>query len=149
MAIIILSLILLFGYKSVKDLITKSDQVDYIHFKTKLESTIKRVDYGDRLIEEFSVPKAYKEICFIDLKDTAPSSGSAFNTDYPIIRDSWNSEVKTNVFLVASKDDTESFYVEKIIVNNAGNNYLCFSATRGKIKASFEGIGRDIQVSEP
>lgn len=146
MAIIILSLILLFGYKSVKDLITKSDQIDYIHFKTKLESTIKRVDYGDRLIEEFSVPKAYKEICFIDLKDPAPI---AFKTDYPIIHDSWDSDVKTNVFLVASKEDTESFYVEKIIVNNAGDNYLCFSATRGKIKASFEGIGRDIQVSEP
>ena len=147
MAIIILSLILLFGYKSVKDLITKSDQIDYIHFKTKLESTIKRVDYGDRLIEEFSVPKAYKEICFIDLiKDPAPFP---FKTDYPIIHDSWDNDVKTNVFLVASKEDTESFYVEKIIVNNAGDDYLCFSATRGKIKASFEGIGRDIQVSEP
>ncbi len=146
LAIIVFSLVLLFGYKSIKGLISQSEKVDYIHFKTKLESTIKRVDYGDKIIEEFSVPKGYNEVCFINLEEPAETTTNA------IIDDSWASEVNANVFLVASNEDVESFYAEKLIAADKDDpeniHFACVPVVQGRIRASFEGMGKYAQASQ-
>jgi len=142
LAIIVFSLVLLFGYKSIKGLISQSEKVDYIHFKTKLESTIKRVDYGDIIIEEFTIPKGYNDVCFIDLKRSG-------NTNNVIIDDSWTNGVDANVFLVASQNDVDSFYTDKDKLSVPAPNYVCIPVTQGRIKVNFEGIGKEVQVSIP
>ena len=145
LAIIIFSLVLLFGYKAIKDLISKSETVDYIHFRTKLISTVKRVDYGDVIEEDFTIPKGYNEVCFIDLEE----SGSTPNI---IIDDSWNDNVKVNVFLVAPGGDVDSFYVENLRGADKDNPttifYDCISIAQGRIKARFEGMGGHARVSQ-
>ena len=139
LAVILVAFILIYGYNAVQTFKTRAEQVSYIKFKTDMESTIKSIssDYGSIKKAEFLVPSGYREVCFIDLDNPIVPPG------HPIIKDSVESGVKENIFLVREAAE-ESFYVGKIEV--AGNS--CIEVKAGKIKVQLEGKGDHAIISE-
>ena len=124
LGIIILSLILFFGYKVVQELRTKGDETDVIRFKTKLVNDIKVLKEGDVTIKSYIIPKSYREVCFVD--NTHISDGrfpwrSEFHNDWgdnfgsnePELANAITSEVKENVFLVG-KSKVDSIFIGNI-----------------------------------
>jgi|TARA_B100001971_G_scaffold164052_1_gene154523 hypothetical protein len=148
LAIIVFSLVLLFGYKAIKGLITSSEKIDYVHFKAKLESAIKRVDYGDKLIEEFSIPSGFNEVCFISYEPGVETPSTT--TTYDIIDDSWSSNVKANAFLVLSDEDITPFYIEqKMKATDGANNFYCAPVNKGQIELTIDGVKDYAQIGPP
>ena len=69
MAVIIFSMVLIYGYNAIRQINATRQQVEVIEFSESLKSAIKRtaLDYGSVKRYDFKVPAAYKEICFVDL----------------------------------------------------------------------------------
>jgi hypothetical protein len=68
-AAITFSLIMIFGYKSITGFIKSGEDVQFVQFKTSLDTSIKKIytEYEAFRIEKYSLPGEYEKICFIDL----------------------------------------------------------------------------------
>ena len=119
--------ILYLGYSIINSVVQEGDQVVLIQFKTKLGADTEAFssDIGSVEINKYKLPSNYDEICFVDLEDIDPS----FLSDYPLIRDSVESGVEKNIFLIGAKGQ-ESFYVEDFQLYFP--NFFCLDA-KGKI----------------
>ena len=147
LALLVMSFVLIYGYKAIKGMEEKGSLAALVSFKTDLKRSVSaiRPNYGSVKIEEFTVPSEYRKVCFIDLDkgNTVPVS------EYPIVHNYVDSVIKNNaelknVFLIPP--GTESEYVGNITVEG---NFLCFSATSNKIKVKLEGLGRLTRISSP
>ncbi|MFH1398730.1 MAG: hypothetical protein ABIG95_01305 [Candidatus Woesearchaeota archaeon] len=150
---IIMSLVLLFGYRSIRGMIGRGEQTSLLKFKSELKSTIATVsqDYGSIKLAEFEIPSGYRAVCFVNLTyDRNHLLDKIDGNHYPYIRDVVmdildNSNAhKQNVFLMPP--GTESDYVGNISVNTG---FHCFNASQKKIKIKIEGFGNRAILSEP
>ena len=142
LAIVIASMVLVFGYRVVVGLRQQAEQTSFLNFQKSLEADIKSIyfDYGSVKKVSYSVG-GYKEACFADLDSIY--IGSAPN----IVINSIDSKVKKNVFLVNDKID--SFYVEKIkLTNPATENPDCINIVNGKLDIKLTGKGDSALVEE-
>jgi len=146
-AIFVFSVILLYGYKAIKEFRDRSEQIAYIKFRTDLISTVKRVspDFGTIEKKEFFIGGEYDKVCFVQSynKEKDHNQIVASITDNPLIRDSIQNNVTKNVFLFTTKLQ-ESFDVGKI---NVTDRYLCINVISGKVKVQFEGKGNHAYIS--
>jgi len=147
-AIILFSLILVYGYNAIKGFKERSDQITYIRFKTDLVSTVERVspDYGTTKREEFFVGGNYDRVCFVQSYGIGDPITHAYvrgNINDNIILDSFESEVNKNVFLFANTLQ-ESFDIGDI---NVTSGYLCIPIINGKARLEFEGKGDHTLIS--
>jgi len=142
MALIIFSLILLYGYSSIKKIREQASSVEYIQFKTDIENTITKLGYefGSVEIKEFNVPGNYKQVCFVELTGTP-----VIPADYPIINNSVYTNASDNVFLVKNIAE-ESFRVNGL---NIAGGFHCFNISKGIIGIRMESLGSAVKVSEP
>lgn len=168
MAVIIFSMVLIYGYNAIKQINTTRQQVEIIEFSESLKSAIKRtaLDYGSVKRYDFKVPATYKEVCFVDLdtmksfpnKITGPTGLEAKSA---LIADT----VKTNI---GAKDAQNVFTipiaetpikVEKISVNSTaecpdltghtpGSGWICIPTPTGKLSLRLEGMGDRTCVRE-
>src|SRR3989338_11566318 len=71
------ALIMIFGYKSITQFIEKGEQIEFVQFKSDLESSIKRIysQYGARSTQQFTLPGKYEQICFVDLEANEETPG--------------------------------------------------------------------------
>ena len=142
MALVIFSLILLYGYNSIKKIREQASSVEYIQFKTDIENTITKLGYefGSVDIKEFNVPGNYKQVCFVEFSDSL-----TIPADYPIINNSVYTNASDNVFLVKNIAE-ESFKVKGLVVDG---NFHCFNISKGRIEVRIESLGSAVRVSEP
>lgn len=141
-AIVIFGLILLYGYKEIRNLTTKSKTVSYIQFKTQLENKIESSkSYGDIKIPTFNIPYGVDEVCIIN---TEQDPNSTFQSNYPIIADSWPDK-NNNLFLLPIIEQNEPLMLDDIVLES---NYLCIRPFQGKIKLKMEGLGNKVEISE-
>jgi len=163
LAVVIIAMVLFFGYRAVTNFIDQSEDVAFIQFRSELTGAIQSVaqDYNTVRIRDFTVPGGTTEVCFI--KRSADASGLlAINgaDSHPLIYDSWNNpdgnnpDDKTNVFIVkdlaegfifAGNEDTGQSYVD--VTND--EHYVCISAITGKVKVRMEGKGDRAIISDP
>jgi hypothetical protein len=148
-AIILFSLILLYGYNAIRGFKERSEQISYIRFKTDLSSAVKRIspDYGTLKREEFFIGGEYTKVCFVQSYKREENKPNILATiakkeDW-IVEDSIKSGVDKNVFLFT---DTlqESFDVGEIDVTDG---YLCINLIKGKAKIQFKGKGDHTYIS--
>ena len=67
MVILIVGAILLFGYKSIHNILEKSKQVDLATFQTGLWDVLEKNNgYGDRYSKPVDAPGGYDALCFIN-----------------------------------------------------------------------------------
>lgn len=144
-AIIITAIILGYGYNSIVSIKQKSEQVSYIKFKNDLQNEIKKIsfDFGSVKKVSFSLPKNYKQVCFVETPPDEDTPIPITNPKYPIIVDSSKSGVKKNVFLVENiaKD---SFYIGKIVLPE---DLFCVNTINGRIQLKLEGMGDHAKIS--
>ncbi|NQV09306.1 hypothetical protein HQ529_05640 [Candidatus Woesearchaeota archaeon] len=138
-ALVVVSLIMLYGYNSIKKIREQTTVVEHIQFRTDLENTVKRISYEFGTIEKrtIDVPGGYNQICFVGSETT-----SIDETKYPIIQ-SIISSSDDNVFMVKSLAE-ESFYVGAITVDDG---FKCFDVIGGKINIQLEAFGEKVGIS--
>lgn len=147
LGLLIIGLVLLYGYKSINTMRQKSDQIDLLAFKTDIEQEISKMssDYGSSRLITLKVPSSFKSVCFVDLRK-APSS-EMMEID-PLVYESWVDKT-ANVFLI--KDLAEEFLLieenSQPIVELDPPGYLCISVKNSRVQIRLEGTGGKALVS--
>lgn len=138
--IVVISLILIFGIKAIKDFSKDTEAVSLVSFENDL------VSYADSTASEYNsvkkieimLPKIFNQVCFTD----EFTNESQISTDYPLIKDELKDGTSNNVF-VKSKNLQRSIYVARLRVSNdMDNHFLCLNNTEGRILFTLKGKGK-------
>lgn len=157
-AVVVVGLIIVYGYSAIKGFRDKGEEVEYITLKTNIENSIKSIasDYGSIKRPSFHVPSKYSMVCFVDKSkaDTsAPGASdicSSHDKDklWPIACEGWKAG-RNNVFLIP--DGSDAFDVGDIaIVSEDGTQPLsdvCIPNLNGKLNLQLKGLGNQVEVS--
>ncbi|MFC1723969.1 hypothetical protein ACFL0V_07575 [Nanoarchaeota archaeon] len=159
-AIVVVGLIIVYGYSAIKGFSQKGEQVEYINLKTGMENAFKSIvsDYGSIKRPDIDIPGKYKMVCFVDInRKVAAETFSLCSKEgpddpiyEPVVCSSW--QIGTdNVYLVP--DGSESWNVGPIIFKNdhkpyAGEGFMCFDVKNNKIKMQLKSLGDKVEVSE-
>ena len=146
LALLVISLILAYGYRFVHNFQQRANQVSCYKFENDLKNAVQRLssDYGAVERKDLELCSPYEEICFVESFGT-PSMPN--NVD-PVIKSDISSHLATkdwdNVFLM--ENVAKSFFdAGKISVEP---NVLCLNATNGKISLRVEGKGNHVVISQ-
>lgn len=150
-AIVIASLIFIYGYKAINDFMDRSEEVALVRFKTDIESGIRTIssDYGSVNKLELSLPSEYQKVCFIDFGFDGDKSSAGLcrpgQPDYdPIACDAWESGTRNqNVFITPQADITI-----KVGDMSIDGGYVCVDVLNGQAVLRLEGKGNAALVSE-
>jgi len=147
-AIILFSLILVYGYNAIKNFRSKTDQVALLQLKNDISSSITKVstDFGTIIKKELDVPFKYKEICFVDLTKAALAEftdmcGVNGNS---LVCDGWKSNSPYNMFLISQKE-TETYNIGETRIDDPF--FFCTNVTNGKAIIRLEGKGDYVLLS--
>ena len=145
LAIVIVAVTLLFGYKMVVSLRQQTEQASFLNFQKSLEADIKSIyfDFGSVKIESYSIG-GYEEVCFIDSYPKMPNSVSTNNN---IVDNSVSGGVKKNIFLIGDKID--SFYIDKVDACGTlcSDTSKCIPLVNGKLNIQLKGKGDYAEIS--
>ncbi|HII71285.1 TPA: hypothetical protein HA265_00855 [Candidatus Woesearchaeota archaeon] len=137
-AIVVVGLIMVYGYSAIKGFTQKGEQVEYITLKTNMENAFKSIvsDYGSVKRPELDIPGKYRMVCLVDkdakqVADTTSlcrKEGAEDPIYEPVVCSSWKIG-NDNVYLIP--DGSESWDVGKIVFNNqnkpySGQPFICF-----------------------
>ncbi|MBS3098269.1 hypothetical protein J4209_05735 [Candidatus Woesearchaeota archaeon] len=153
LAIILVAFILIYGYKAIEGFKKTGEDVMYIGFRNKFNADVKTASQYDTIKRyDYELPTKFKEVCFIDIGGPASYCPS---DSYPLMCDSWESEVKKNVFLMPNSPETPP---EQFFSGDANEDesyfklnspfYLCLPTDGGKIKIQLEGKGKYVLLSK-
>lgn len=148
LAIVIASMIFIYGYRAIVDFTTRSGEVALVNFQNEIQSNIKTIasDFGSVKKLQLSLPSDFQKVCFIDF-EKPPGRGlcTPGQPDYnPLACDVWEESKTQNVFLVPQADIT--IKVAQLEIESPG--YLCTDVLNGKIVLRLEGKGQKAVVSE-
>ncbi|MBN1386379.1 hypothetical protein JW968_05400 [Candidatus Woesearchaeota archaeon] len=152
-AIVLVSMILIYGYKAVRGLNKDIGEVSIIKFQTNLQNVMDRVamDYGSIKVynenDPMNVPAGYRLVCFADTSDNAKRQlAASAASSFPLIQDSLGTGAygaSENVFLV-DDDMKQSVHIDKMGVQDY---FFCTAIVQGKIYLRIEGFGDGAVVS--
>ncbi len=154
LAILIVGVILIFGYQAVMDFTGRANKITLVQFQKTLQSSIESISnqHGTMKTKEFSLTNEYREVCFASNYNTVYSGlplDSIFQ-DYPLIQDAIDPQsgpVK-NVFLVKSnKEVAESFDIGQTVVGTPTNPFKCFDIQNSMLRIQIEGKGDHVVIS--
>jgi hypothetical protein len=153
LSLIIIGLIVLFGYRAVNMIMDYQVKMDEINFMTRFEEAISKTDYKDVEIKTFKVPGKYRKICLV-----SQNHGSLPNID-PLPLTQWTN-TEDNVLLYTGITEFLPMKVSKTLVldmptpdavpdpdEQTKNTYLC-KTVQGSITLRLEGLGSSVFVSE-
>jgi len=140
LSIVIVGIILTIGYNYISDVKERIDRVEFISLKNKLTSDIETIsqDYGTFRKKSYSLPKL-TELCLLDLNEKDKILNSGLIDFYPLIKDSVQSNINKNAFLLR-KSTFESFFIGDIEINHYPH-FKCLKPDQGKIELGIEGKG--------
>jgi len=140
LAILVLALILLFGYRAIDSFRDKGKQATMLTFKTSLANEVERVSlsFGEVSIVDYTLPTEYSEICFVDSSVINSKDYAKIPSTYPIIQGAVESGSENNVFLVSGISEPFS-NVGQIKVTNF---FKCARVMDGKFRLRFEWSSR-------
>jgi hypothetical protein len=163
LAVIIMAMVLVFGYKAVAGMKTQAETAQLLTFRSDLTNEIKSIggDYGTSKVKFFSVPPKYRQVCLVNLEH---SDADGANDVYAqiqalkpsaIIKDAVKSMTMTgsnyerkNVFLCPTCVD--QLYVGNITLldkDGADTVFRCFDITQGNLKLTIVGLGDRAEIS--
>lgn len=164
LGIVIVALIMIFGYKVVKELGAKGEETELIRFKTQLVSDVKITQPGDVYEKSYTIPRGYSEVCFVDDNievgfwwcSEVDKTCTEFSDNHGVLHNAIVSKVKDNVFLVG-KSGFDSIFVGKIDLGKGLNPYsdsereefyavYCFEIKNSKLNIILERQGEPIII---
>jgi hypothetical protein len=160
-AAITFTIIMIFGYKAITEFIGKGEMVQFVEFKTDLESSIQKMysQFGSERKESFFLPSTYERICFIDLDTPYPGDNQCSFSSYgcDVWKEAWAREgegimgykaAEENVFLDPSPEGTTQIKVYKIKISGGQQEgVLCEKVRGGELTLRFKGLGDGTQIS--
>jgi hypothetical protein len=149
LALVVFSLILLYGYKAIANLRGQSDQISTTQFKTDMKNTVEKLGYefGTVEVKSITVPNGVSKVCFAEIPSN-PADLNAYHPaidDYNLIEDSLSSGSKDNVFLIGSKT-IEPLSIIQITLED---KFKCFDVVSGRINVRLEAKGNVVAISNP
>lgn len=154
LAAVSFALIMIFGYKAISGFLQGGQRVEFIQFKTELETAVKRIytEYGAVRIEQFHAPAMYHQICFVDLSKPADP---ALNNEDPLAYAAWQTAngdyggLDENVFLTPSAPVKIKVHDIKMddpdkandFMTDPEKDYLCIPIENGGFSLRLEGRG--------
>jgi hypothetical protein len=135
LTIVIVALVLFFGYKYVMNIKGTIGKAELTLFQDKLTSDIATIssDFGSVRKVSYSTQKI-EELCLLDLTKREQISG----VGHPLIKDSIKSGVNRNGFILGGST-FESFFIGNSEVEFP--YFVCFKKQQGKIEFTIEGKG--------
>ncbi|HIH42256.1 TPA: hypothetical protein HA246_01290 [Candidatus Woesearchaeota archaeon] len=170
-ALVVVGMVIVFGYKAVKSFASRSDEVALIKFKTEVENTFKQVssNFNTIKVEDFDIPSGYEEICIVNLnahQSISEFTYEEFERYNPILYE--GVQEKKNLFLV-NGIYIEPFNVGKVALDidtqtsankpdacngdgkenpTADDGYLmCIKSKNSKVRMKLKGKGDKTFVS--
>jgi hypothetical protein len=152
-AIVIVGVILIFGYSAVRTFVHRSDQITIVKFQKELETAVKTVsnDYGTVKKYNFDLSNDYKQVCFVRNYDKASVASGFIPANfqqYPVIWDSIYEQVDKNIFLIKSN----RFVAEKLLVGVVSlpntEVFKCLNVSNARLSVKMEGMGDHVVISE-
>jgi hypothetical protein len=169
-SLIIVSMILIYGYKIISDFIGTSSAVEMLQFRKTVEGHIKTytTDYGSVGYKKIPAPAGTREVCFKDYNWDATGqtntvincqTGSYDPNPYFIVKDSIETNEMKNMFLFGANNEfIESFYIgnatllKKPSQSSTQNtnlcNYLCIKVVNGALDIKIIGRGDHVQIAD-
>ncbi len=144
---IVIGVILIFGYNSITKTNETMQQSNIESIKNDISSDIKfmKSDYGSSKKVSYAIPQN-AELCLFDLEKKDEILADERLGQYPLIKDSLESNSKKNVFLT-SPSIFEPLYAGDIDINEP--YFYCFKPIAGKVSFVIEGKGnRTLVLSE-
>ncbi|MBW2996774.1 hypothetical protein KY349_00365 [Candidatus Woesearchaeota archaeon] len=152
-AIVIVGLIIVYGYSAIKGFTERGEEVEYITMQKSVENAVKSIasDYGSVKRPDIDVPGKYELVCFVDkglseeaieTSDICQSRAGREKYHQPIVCSGWKTG-RNNVFLIP--DGSESFDVGNIVMEHG--NFLCFDVFNNKINLQLTGLGDRVEIS--
>lgn len=166
-AIVVVGLIVVYGYSAIRGFTQRGEEVEYLTLKTSIENSVRAIvsDYGSIKRPDISVPGKYEMVCFVDKDATDASIAASAICDksaaemlaqgddkyhQPIICAAWKTH-NNNVFMVPDGSDAFSVDATLVIDENmptAGHHFICFDVINNKIKMQMEGLGDRVKISQ-
>lgn len=150
LAIVIVSVIMIFGYRSIMEVKNRTDMMLRIEFQKKIESSIKSItsEFGRMRTVDFDLSNEYKAACFVRNDGTTIMDPTPFE-DYPIILDSIDAGNPTkNIFLIKNKKEVaEGFEIGKIRFKDDTEMFKCINVKFSKLTLKIEGKGNYAVIS--
>lgn len=149
LTIVLISLILVYGYNAVRNFKERGEQVCKLKLKNELQNSIKSIssDFGTVRRKDIQLCENYNEVCFVETFEKIDNKRNPLSnvpiTD-PIIIDSINSYTNKNTFLV-DKIAKESFYAGNISVEL---DVLCIEAKNNRLSLRLEGKGSHVLLGK-
>lgn len=149
MAIIVVGLILLFGYKGIKSIVLKSCSVEEVDFNVGLERIItnnNRDGSSENVVMD--APCGYEELCFVSAEAICEQCiFSSQSKAKALIENSVTGNVLRNVFLIKGRNiNSQIIYFPQLKTKT--NSEVCIEDVNGKFRFFLEGIGRNVYVSQ-
>ena len=144
-SLIILAVIVIWGYKAISGLQEKQNQAALIKFKTQLDADIDAAanDFGSVRSNKYFLPTNFDEMCLVDT--TRVKADNILN--HPVVKDNVESDADANMFLLG-KNKLEVFNVGNLGLFNYPH-YWCVKTKVGKIELTYEGKGGEALVKTP
>src|SRR3989344_4448036 len=144
--IIVVSLILVYGYKSIQNFRSKSEEVACLKFRNDLRNSIDgMLNVFDSIkAKDFSTCPRGNKICFVETFNQV----TRLPTDPdPIMKDSITDNTGENVFII-EKITRESFYIGNISVSSLdGSDVLCIASAGERLRLKMESLGSHVVLS--
>lgn len=143
-SLIVIALILIMGYKYILGTKDTMEKADLALLKNNLISDIKAIssDYGSSKKVSYSLPYS-TELCLFDLSKKEIILANLPESFNPLVRDSIQSNVQKNAFVVSSQI-FESYNIGEIEMQEP--YFKCFKPVAGKISFVIEGAGNKALV---
>lgn len=151
-SLIVVALVLLYGYESVIYLKDWSDRVTLMNFERRLKTSIEKMspEYGSYSKLELEAPSGFTYICFIDLSDTTPSDLDTLfaaipNPNKELIKNSVEEHISDpdngpqyNVFLTGQQ--LKSYEINGVLTSE------CFEFQNSKLLLRLKGTGNGVEI---
>ena len=150
------ALIMIFGYKIINDLIHTGEDVQFLQFKTSLETSIKKIypEFGSVREETFYLPGRYTQICFVDVTKQFDPDLCAYDAaacNFWKTMDTPNYDLAAeNVFLTpAAAQQIKVFTIDVSPAHPGEDGFLCLPISQGTFTIRLEGKGDRTGIALP
>jgi hypothetical protein len=150
LAIVVIAIILLMGYKYVSGAKDTISDADMLLLEKRITSDIEsvRADFGSEKKVSYSI-SGLVQLCLVDVDKIIKDNKEDELNDYPLIKDSVLAKLQKNAFIIG-KDVFEAFDVGKIKVEDSTGNptyVTCSESGKGKIDLTLTGQGDSTLIS--
>ena len=152
MIIIVIGLIVIFGYRGINSIIEMNCQKQRMSFENNLIGFIERyTDKGSVHSEVLKAPCKVKSVCFLNAT-YCPRAGSSISP-LPFFDPAIKSEAEdctANIFIVeeftGSFEYSEQTFFKEVALR--GPPFQCFNESSGEFRFLFTGLGRKTLIEE-